>query len=145
MFTEPHHLALREQRVFLIENMIVTDVLDYLIQDFSLTADDEESIADIAGPRAKMRRMLDILQTKEEKAFHAMIEGLKANHCDHVVKRLMESFRSFQGQSQSQSHSSGDIDPSQIRLSRDQVDAVPIKQGTLKIPEVYLDKKLRLK
>ena len=80
--------ALVRNRVFLCDEMNPQELFDFLIQSDVLTADHVEMIR-LAGTRRGMcERLLDMLRTRDDEAFDALLGALVETKQTHIARQL---------------------------------------------------------
>ena len=85
---EPHQRALQQKYKFLVDNVEVSDVIDYLFQEEWISQDEKEHIEEPGPPRKRTRRLLDTLLGKPKDAYEVFLDALKKTNTDHVVQAL---------------------------------------------------------
>ena len=91
----PHQRCLLEEQKFVVENMSVVDVIDYM--NIHLTPDEREQIDVIQGPREKTRKFINIMALKNDPGtFQCLIHALEDTGSEHVVSRLQEKMTGIQ-------------------------------------------------
>ena len=85
----PHQICLRELQPYLVRNMKVRDCLHHVIATGCLTDEEEQHIDHVMiTDIEKMNRFITVLRQKEEKAFEALLKGLKQKSFNFVCKEL---------------------------------------------------------
>ena len=80
--------TLVRNRIFLCDEMNPQELFDFLIQSDVLTADHVEMIR-LAGTRRGMcERLLDMLRTRDDEAFDALLGALVETKQTHIARRL---------------------------------------------------------
>ena len=97
MSEPPHQICLRELQPFLIRQLDVSVALNHVIATGCLTEQEVQSIDHVMlTDNEKMARFITILRKKDERAFEALLEGLKENSFDFVINKLEEKLLEIQ-------------------------------------------------
>ncbi|XP_013399254.1 death domain-containing protein CRADD [Lingula anatina] len=77
---ETERFILRKNRVAIVQDLRVSDILPFLIQEGALSDDDAERITIQATARDRACALLDILTCRGPKAYRLFIESLRENY-----------------------------------------------------------------
>lgn len=86
-----HKEAIRKNWTYLLENLMVDDLLDYLISHSIITENMKEEVEIQRTRREKATQLLFIVQKRGPKAFQTLIDGLKECHMEFIAERLESS------------------------------------------------------
>ena len=85
-----HHKVLLRNRVYLLEELELGNILHHLLQDVVINDDLYQQVEAEKTRKAKVTVLLDRLPRCGPKAFNSFIRALK-EHQPHVAQKLLES------------------------------------------------------
>ena len=91
--TSEHNDLLTENRVEIVEDLLVDDVLNFLQSKMVFDSHDAELIKVEKTSRRQAEKLLDLLSTKSDAAFYCFRESLEEPY-PHLVELLQEDVRS---------------------------------------------------
>lgn len=91
--TSEHNDLLTENRVEIVEDLLVDDVLNFLQSKMVFDSHDVELIKAEKTSRRQAEKLLDLLSTKSDAAFYCFRESLEEPY-PHLVELLQEEVRS---------------------------------------------------
>lgn len=86
-----HKEAIRKNWTYLLENLMVDDLLDYLISHSIITENMKEEVEIQRTRREKATQLLFIVQKRGPKAFQILLDGLRECHMEFIADRLESS------------------------------------------------------
>lgn len=86
-----HKEAIRKNWTYLLENLMVDDLLDYLISHSIITENMKEEVEIQRTRRDKATQLLFIVQKRGPKAFQILLDGLRECHMEFIADRLESS------------------------------------------------------
>lgn len=91
--TSEHNDLLTENRVEIVEDLLVDDVLNFLQSKMVFDSHDAELIKAEKTSKRQAEKLLDLLSTKSDAAFYCFRESLEEPY-PHLVELLQEEVRS---------------------------------------------------
>lgn len=86
-----HREAIRKNWTYLLENLMIDDLLDYLLSH-SIISDNMKEEVEIQGTRReKATQLLFIIQKRGPQAFQALLNGLRECGMGFIAERLEQS------------------------------------------------------
>ena len=93
MMTPQHNDLLTENRVEIVEDLLVDDVLNFLQSEMVFDCHDAELIKAERTSRRQAEKLLDLLSTKSDAAFYRFRDSLEEPY-PHLVELLQEDVKS---------------------------------------------------
>lgn len=92
--SDHHRAVLRRNRVFLLKNVMINDLLfDHLQEDNIITEDMREYIFNNTTTRRRIGELLDIIPKRGPKAYECFIKALVASDQYNTARFLEEAAR----------------------------------------------------
>jgi len=89
---EIHREVIRENFIYIGENLVLKDILDFLVGEMVLTEDMQEEILAEKTKKDKIAKFLFILPRRGPGAFEKFLEGLDSTKQDFIADRLRQSY-----------------------------------------------------
>ncbi|XP_062576248.1 death domain-containing protein CRADD-like [Saccostrea cucullata] len=86
-----HREAIRKNWTFLLENLIVDELMDFLISHSILTENMKEEVEIQRTRREKATQLLFIVQKRGPQAFQTLVDGLKECQMGFIAERLEQA------------------------------------------------------
>ncbi|XP_062587644.1 caspase-2-like [Saccostrea cucullata] len=86
-----HREAIRKNWTFLLENLIVDELMDFLISHSILTENMKEEVEIQRTRREKATQLLFIVQKRGPQAFQTFVDGLKECQMGFIAERLEQA------------------------------------------------------
>jgi hypothetical protein len=83
-----HKEAIRKNWTFLLENLIVDELLDYLISHSIFTENMKEEVEIQGTRRSQATQLLLIIQKRGPRAFQTLVDGLRECQMGFIAERL---------------------------------------------------------
>ena len=84
-----HRDLLTSKRPQIVDDLLVDDILPYLMGQFVFNDDDQQQIHTKKSDRLKAEKCLDLLATRGDKAFGHFLDSLRKASCEHIVQHLV--------------------------------------------------------
>ncbi|KAH3869579.1 hypothetical protein DPMN_032748 [Dreissena polymorpha] len=88
-----HQDTLRANWIFLTENLVLNDLLDFLVQEFLFSDDMYEEVKAEKTNKDKVVKFLFILQRRGPQAFEKFMAGLRQTNQDFIAEKLSETLQ----------------------------------------------------
>lgn len=93
-----HRSTLRQNWVYLIENLVPGELADHLLAESILTNDMYEKIKVKATKKEKITHLLFIIQRRGPKAFEKFLTALRKTDQEFIADQLLQTLKSYQRQ-----------------------------------------------
>ena len=85
-----HRDLLTSKRPQIVDDLLVGDILPYLVENFVFNHDDQQRICAETTDKLKAEKCLDLLPTRGDKAFGHFVDSLRREGgCEHLAQLLV--------------------------------------------------------
>lgn len=95
---EIHRRILRQNWVYLIDNLIPDELADHLLQESIITNDMYEEIRVRATKKEKITHLLFIIQRRGPQAFEKLLAALRNTEQEFIADQLLQTLNRHQPQ-----------------------------------------------